>query len=154
MPVLRAQYLCGSHVKPDFVASEVPSQNVAESLLPSSDIKDLYELFMGIPWDTPPPQIDSPIDDRAGVCATYPAPTPITFPPLNWRKIPQTAYDHGRKQYDFKRSESVSFSVNGHPGVNLGDALHGRFTGLDGRDDPVLQDANGAISCRLSVRSS
>ena len=156
VPVLRAQYLCASHVKPDFVVSEdmVPSQNIAESLLPSSEIIDLYELFLGIPWDTPPPQIASPADDRAEICTTYPAPTFITFPPLNWHKIPQTFYNHGQKQWDFERSESISFSVNGHPGVNMGDALHGRFTGLDGRDDLVLQDANGAISCRLSVRSS
>lgn len=34
----------------------------------------------------------------------------------------------------------------------MGDALRGRLTGLDGRDDLVLQDAGRAISCRLSVR--
>jgi hypothetical protein len=33
----------------------------------------------------------------------------------------------------------------------MGDALHKKFTGLDGRDDPVLQGASGAISCRLMV---
>jgi len=33
----------------------------------------------------------------------------------------------------------------------MGDALRKEFTGLDGRDDPVLQEAAGAISCRLLV---
>jgi hypothetical protein len=33
----------------------------------------------------------------------------------------------------------------------MGDALRKTFTGLDGRDDPVLEDAAGAISCRLLV---
>lgn len=33
----------------------------------------------------------------------------------------------------------------------MGDALRKVFTGLDGRDDPVLQEATGAISCRLLV---
>jgi len=36
----------------------------------------------------------------------------------------------------------------------MGDALRKRFTGLDGRDDLMLQDARGAISCRLLVRLS
>jgi len=35
--------------------------------------------------------------------------------------------------------------------MNLKDALHKEFAGLDGRDDPMLQDAAGAISCRLLV---
>jgi len=33
----------------------------------------------------------------------------------------------------------------------MGDALRKQFTGLDGRDDPVLQDTTGVISCRLMV---
>jgi len=75
-------------------------------------------------------------------------PLAATFP-LNWIKVPQRSYDHGRKQWSFKRLESVSFSVGGRPGINLGDALHKTFEGLDNRDDPVLQDASGAISCRF-----
>ena len=47
--------------------------------------------------------------------------------------------------------ETVSFSVSGRPGINLGDALRKTFDGLDSRDDPVLQDASGAISCRFMV---
>jgi len=35
--------------------------------------------------------------------------------------------------------------------MNLKDALRKEFAGLDGRDDPMLQDAAGAISCRLLV---
>ena len=33
----------------------------------------------------------------------------------------------------------------------MGDALRKTFTGLDGRDNPVLQGAAGAISCRFLV---
>jgi len=81
-----------------------------------------------------------------------PPPQAKTFPPPNWYKIPQKTYDHGLKQWDFIPLECISFGVYGHPGVNVMDALQKRFTGLDGRDDPVLQGANSAISCRLSVR--
>lgn len=77
-------------------------------------------------------------------------PSAATFP-LNWIKVPQRNYDHGRKQWSFKKLEPVSFGVGGRPGINLGNALRKRFEGLDGRDDPVLQDAAGAISCRFLV---
>ena len=33
----------------------------------------------------------------------------------------------------------------------MGNAFRKEFTGFDGRDDPVLQEAAGAISCRLLV---
>jgi hypothetical protein len=33
----------------------------------------------------------------------------------------------------------------------MGAALRKIYAGLDGRDDPVLQGASGAISCRLLV---
>ena len=82
-----------------------------------------------------------------------PAPSspPVTALPHGWIKIPQSVYDHGSKQWDFKRLESISFSTNGRPGINLGDALRKKFAGLDGRDDPMLQGSAGAISCRLLV---
>jgi len=65
--------------------------------------------------------------------------------------VPQRSYDHGRRQWDFKTSEPISFCVNSLPGINLRDALRKTFTGLDGLDDPVLQETAGAISCRLLV---
>jgi len=90
--------------------------------------------------------------------ATLPHPVAIesqavTFPP-NWRKIPQKAYDHGRRQWDFTPSEPILFSVNGRPGVNMGDAFREGFQGLEGWDDLVLQDAGSTVSCRLLVRLS
>ena len=78
------------------------------------------------------------------------SPPAPAFPP-NWIRVPQRGYDYGRKQWNFERSEPISFSVNGRPGINMGDALRKSFAELDGRDDPVLQDAQGAISCRLLV---
>ena len=33
----------------------------------------------------------------------------------------------------------------------MGDALRKKFTGLDGRDDPMFGNAVGAISCRFLV---
>ena len=77
-------------------------------------------------------------------------PLTTTFP-IDWIRIPQRVYDHGRKQRNFKPSEPILFSTNGHPGINLGDALRKRFTGLDGRDDPMLPVPARAISCRLLV---
>jgi len=148
-----------------FVLSEdiLLSQNIPESILPpaSPDLAYLHELLLETPSDllssqvapnslvlhgapgssSFPPQIPTSVDDRA-------------FYAPNWRKIPQEVYNHGRKQWGFTPSEPILFPVNGCPGLNMGDALRKRFTGLDGRDDLVLQDARGAISCRLLVRLS
>lgn len=111
-----------------------------------------------------PLQTPAPVDDMTSLCVVYsvssslppsmPPPQSMPLTPVNWRRIPQETYDHGRKQWDFTRSESISFGVNGFLGVNMGDALRKRFTGLDGRDEVVLQGPNGVISCRLSVRLS
>ena len=68
-----------------------------------------------------------------------------------WVEIPQKVYDLGRRQWNFQRSESIPFSVNGFLGVNMQDALRKHFTGLDNRDDPVCQHMAGAISCRFLV---
>ena len=67
--------------------------------------------------------------------------------------VPQEEYDYGRKQFCFKRREPVSFSVRGRPGINMGAALSRNLENLDGWDDPVLQEASGAISCRFLVIS-
>lgn len=88
-----------------------------------------------------------------GVFSSMALQTAVSLP-SNWFRIPQMPYNQGRKSWDFKPLEPISFSVNGRPGVNMGDALHRRFTGLDGRDDLILQDAGDVISCRLSVRLS
>jgi len=68
-------------------------------------------------------------------------------------KIPQEPYALWRQQ-NFQPSQSITFSVNGSLGVNMGDIRRKCFKGLDGRDDPVLQGALGAITCRLKVRRS
>lgn len=80
-------------------------------------------------------------------------PSAATFP-LDRIKVPQRDYDQGRKQWSFKRLEPITFSTGGRPGVNLGDALRKKFENFDGRDDPVLQDTSGTISCRFLVISS
>lgn len=144
-----------------FFASDetVSFQDVPELLLPSTstDLKHIYELITGTPWDAFPPQVAS-VDDRAGFCAACSVTTSLPLPisPPNWHKIPQRPYDHGRKQWDFTPLESVSFSINGRLGVNMGDARRKRFEGLHGRDDIVLQDGRpgGTVSCLFSVRSS
>ena len=164
-----------SLTNPEFVASE-------EMLLSLNDL--LYGYMPETPSDiqssrgtipspstshTPdplsvPPQVGAPVDDKTSLCVVFSAstslPSPIpppqasTLPPLNWYRIPQKAYGHGRKQWDFTPLGCITFEVNGFPGVNMADALQKRFTGLVGRDDRVLQDASSAISCRFSVRSS
>lgn len=67
-------------------------------------------------------------------------------------KVPQMAYGRGRRQWDFNQSKPISFSVNGRLGINMRDALRKHFVGLDGRDNLMLQNAAGAISCRFLVR--
>jgi hypothetical protein len=107
------------------------------------------------------PQIVTPVNDEGRLCAIYsvstpplppmPAPQTTPFYPSHWRKIPQNVYEHGKKQWDFQPSEPVLFYVNGCPGINMGDALRKKPTGLDGRDDLVLQDAQDTVSCRYWV---
>ena len=77
-------------------------------------------------------------------------PSATTFP-IDWIKVPQRSYDHGRKQWSFKPSEPIPFRTNGRPGISLRDALRKKFADLDDRDDPMLRDARGAVSCRLLV---
>ena len=108
------------------------------------------------------PQTVVPVNDEARPRVIYSVSTPPLPPtsayqmaqsyPSNRRKIPQTIYD--KRQWDFRPSEPILFHVNGRPGVNMGDAFRKKFSGLDGRDDLVLQDVSSAISCRLWVRSS
>jgi hypothetical protein len=82
-----------------------------------------------------------------------PAPSspPAAAFPSNRTRVPQRSYDHGRKQWNFKRLEPISFSVGGRSGMNMGDAFRKKIKGLDGPNDPVLTDSAGAISCRLLV---
>jgi len=148
------------------------SQNVPEPALPSTslDLEYLYGFLLETPSDTPSdqgvtpsssqnPQIADPVSDRAKLCpicslSIPPSPSiprTATFLPINWHRIPQEPYDYGHKQWDYTPLTPILFSVNGFPGLNLGDALGKRFTGLDGWDERVLQDASRAISCRFSV---
>lgn len=72
--------------------------------------------------------------------------------PNKWREIPQRRYTSRTGDTSFLQLQAVTFSVNGVPGFNMQHALDQVFVGLDGRDDPVLEDANGPASCRLLVR--
>ena len=150
----------------------------AYDLPPASlDLEPLQEVLLetprsaqGVISDSPPspalnppgllPQVvAAPADDRTSACAVHSAsislPPPIPPPqdatslPPNWHKILQEVYKHGGKQWDYTSSESISFKVTGCPGMNIRDALQKRFTGLEGRDDLVLQDAGNVVSCRL-----
>ena len=136
----------------------------SETLMDAQSVQEitLYPPSSHIPVPSRlPPRVAAPVDDCTSLCIIYSAPTslpPPTAPPPaatllppNWQRIPQKIYDHGRKQLDFVPLECISFEVNGYLGLNMRDALLKRFTGLDGRDDPVLQGATGAISCRLLV---
>jgi len=66
--------------------------------------------------------------------------------------IPQERYIHRAGDGRFLQSDDIIFSVGNAPGFNMNDALFERFTGLDGRDDPVLENAGGPVTCRLLVR--
>ncbi|KAF9784640.1 hypothetical protein BJ322DRAFT_1021354 [Thelephora terrestris] len=68
---------------------------------------------------------------------------------INLCKIPQRRYASRTGDTSFLQSHVVTFSVNGVPGFNMQHALDQVFVGLDGRDEPVLENANGPASCRL-----
>jgi hypothetical protein len=166
-----------SPYNPDFFGFETYLlQNDPGSILPFTSL-DLYDLLPETPPDvqlsqgTTPgsfltlrdfpdsssflPQIAAPVDDGTRICDVCSRPTLLppqvaTFPPPGWLEIPQTAYTYGVKQFDFTPLEPILFYVNGRPGVNMGQALRKVFTGLDGRDDPMLlQNTRLAVSCRL-----
>lgn len=114
----------------------------------------------GLQLDARATNVDDSANTRA-VCSSpirpppsLPSLQPVAFYPTKWQEIPQRPYDHGRKQWDYTRSEPILFQVNNFPGVNMGNALGNRFAGLEGRDDLVLQDAKKAISCRFLVHFS
>lgn len=72
--------------------------------------------------------------------------------PIGWLKIPQERYTQRKGARPFSQLEEITFSVNNVRGFNMKHAFGQLFTGLDGRDDPVLENANGTVSCRLLVR--
>ena len=96
----------------------------------------------------------TPTGDQHSSVQLIPPSPPAPSTPPSLIKIPQRDYDYGRKQKSFKPLEPIIFSTNNSPGMNLGDALHKDFKGLDGRDEPMLQGTRGAISCRLLVSLS
>jgi len=81
-------------------------------------------------------------------------PTPAFITPDAHIIIPQMPYVYDSRRQGWQHSEPIIFSTNGFPGLNMGDALRKRFTGLDGQDDLVLQGAGACISCWLEVRWS
>jgi len=81
------------------------------------------------------------------------SPLPLPELPISWVKIPQRRYaQRGGGTRSLSRLGEAGFSVNGARGFNMQSALDQFFTGLDGRDDPVLENAGGPVSCRLLVR--
>jgi len=155
------------------------SQNAHDLIPPpaSLDLEYLHEVLLETPGSvqgitpdsssggTPDPssllpQVTAPVPSRTSLCAVCSASTSLLPPPPppaqiatpappNWHRIPQKAYNCGENQWDYTPSGGISFRVNGYPGVNMGDALRKRFTGLNGRDDLVLQDASNVVSCRI-----
>ena len=157
------------------------SQNISETLTTSPDLEYINKLILepsidtqpaqGIAPDPPfpyvpdpsnsPPQIAATFDDITRLCVNCSALTSVPLstpphqatapPPRNWYRIPQDAYSHGKRQWDFVPLECISFEVDGFPGMNMRDAFQKRYAGLVGRDDLVLQDSPTTVSCRLSV---
>ena len=152
---------------PDFAYPYELFEN-SSSIRSSRELETALNSCFPLHYDPAPssfsPQPISPVNNAAGPWTIYSAPVPLWLPtpapsqkttgcPFNWRKIPQTVYGWGKKQSGYQPSEPILFHVDGRPGVNMGDALRNVFTGLDGRDDPIFQDAGKSFSCRLMVRS-
>ena len=76
---------------------------------------------------------------------------PLPAPPIGWFKVPQKRYTQRNGVRPFAQLGEITFSTNKVPGFSMANALGRVFTGLDGRDDPVLENANGPVSCRLLV---
>ena len=107
-------------LRPQIVLEPLPTVlPLNESL---SVVRNLPDLLLPF---TPPPQVATPL-------------------PSSWCLIPQAPYSPG-KQWNFVPIEPISFVVNCRKGMNMGDALRRRYTGLDGRGDQVLQDVGGGV---------
>ena len=157
--VLRVQYLLDA----DSVAAEdmLLSQNIFFGLFdsvyqcellaetsfntPSTDANDssMIPTVRSVQTSSPQPSPSSP-----------PPPTPqvATFNRPRFHKIPQDLYHVNR--WNFTQLKPTLFQAQDFPGMNMEEALHQSFAALQGRDDPVLQDAGIAISFRLWVRLS
>jgi hypothetical protein len=132
---------------------------------PFSTALDLTYVGEPLPTETQLGVLSTDAEDWERICVAYPlsislsppppalpSPQPLTFDSPKWYEIPQRPYTCGLKQWDFTPSEPIMFQVPDSPGVNMGDAYHNQFAGLEGRDDLVLQDARMAICCRFLVR--
>ena len=75
--------------------------------------------------------------------------TSLLPPPRH--EIPQLPYTPARTPGSFTPAESVSFSVNGAPGISVSQAIAGEYEGLDGRDDGISSFGGNKISCRIQV---
>ncbi|KAF9649579.1 hypothetical protein BDM02DRAFT_3186208 [Thelephora ganbajun] len=73
----------------------------------------------------------------------------LLSPSISWHKIPQERYTQRKRDRSFLQLREITFSVNNIRGFSMQNAFGRVFTGLDGRDDPVLENANGPVSCRL-----
>lgn len=81
--------------------------------------------------------------------------TPVqdtTGGPTSRTLVPQEVYVPPRQQRELGGSQTIGFSVRGGNGIRLSDALEGRCTGLEGRDDDSLfGDDRAQIMLRLHV---
>lgn len=64
--------------------------------------------------------------------------------------VPQRPY---AKTGVYEQHESLIFKINGRSGIPAQDAIREIYTGLEGRDDPVLVDGADVMTLRLEVRS-
>lgn len=65
--------------------------------------------------------------------------------------VNQIAYEaRGKAKRSWVR-ETHAFTINGVPGVSLSEALGGRLSGLDGREDLVFQGLGQKITYHLLV---
>lgn len=95
-------------------------------------------------------------NDRLEIHAVAsPALPPVASPPQSVAALPPNCYEipqeiYSRNHWAFTPKNPILFRVNGHPGLNMYEALRGVFTGLDGRDDLVFQDAKKVFYCHFS----
>ena len=135
-------------------------QPMTTKILPDNTASNSYPYDVWIMYgehNTPVPITELPsstqyITSKSATIQPAQLPPLVTALPLDPIKIPQRNCDQGQhKQWNFKQLNPIPFNMNGCPGINLGDALCKKFTDLNDWDNPMLQDATGAISRRFLV---
>ena len=148
-PHYNTSTLSGVLATPPITGRSLGSSRIPQPRPNTSTSRSLAPPIPGMTYGKPRPRPNPSI--LPSVLAPLPRARSASAPAPPISYVAETAFDHGLKQR--RRSESITFSTNGLPGVNMRDPRRKRFTGLEGRDDLVLQGAGYPSNISTQVRA-